>query len=313
MGSEIERVGGQGDANLERLRQEVVQLVLDSVDSPHTRRAYQRALDDFLAWHAHQGNPPLSKATVQRYRAELIEAGYGASSVNQRLSAIRKLAREAADNRLMDPTLLAGIEGVPGAKRLGRRAGNWLTLQQAQALLDAPDTSTLKGLRDRALLAVAIGCGLRRGEIVALTFEHIQLREGRWVIIDLVGKHQRVRSVPMPGWCKRAIDAWQAAAGLSAQGFVFRPLHRSAVVIGEQIVSQTVHDLVEVYARQVGLPALSPHDLRRTFAKLARKGGAELDQIKESLGHASVETTERYVGAMQDFTDAPADRLGLEL
>ncbi len=308
MSTNIERVTQQRAEH-----QQVVQLVLDSVDSPHTKRAYQRALDDFLAWRVHNGDPALNKATVQRYRMELIEAGYSASSVNQRLSAIKKLAREAADNQLMDPAQLQGIENVAGAKRKGRRSGNWLTVKQAQQLLDAPDTSTLKGLRDRALLAVAIGCGLRRSEIVNLTFTHLQLREERWAIIDLLGKHQRVRSVPMPGWCKAAIDAWARAAGLAGSGRVFRPLHKSGVVVGDGIVPQTVHDIVDDYAKQIGFDNLSPHDLRRTFAKLARKGGAELDQIKESLGHASVETTERYVGEMQNFKDAPADRLGLDI
>ena len=315
MTSEIQLLSQQKEAQRKALQQRVVQLVLDSVDSPNTKRAYGRALADFLAWHDYHGNPPLNKATVQSYRAELIEAGYSASSVNQRLSAIKKLAREAADNRLMDPIQLQGIENVSGAKRKGRRSGNWLTIQQAQQLLNAPDTSTLKGLRDRALLAVALGCGLRRTEIVNLTFQHVQQRDGRWVIIDILGKHQRLRSVPMPGWCKVAIDAWTVAAGLgvNAEGCVFRPLHKSGLVVGEQLVSQTVHDIISYYAKQLGFASLAPHDLRRTFAKLARQGGAELDQIKESLGHASVETTERYIGEMQNFKDAPADRLGLEL
>ncbi len=198
MTSRMELVSQQ-ETEWKKLQARVVKLVLDSVDSPHTKRAYQRALDDFLAWHVYNGSPPLNKATVQSYRVELIEAGYSASSVNQRLSAIKKLAREAADNQLMDPAQLQGIENVQGAKRKGRRSGNWLTTRQAQQLLDAPDTSTLKGLRDRALLAVAIGCGLRRSEIVNLTFAHIQLREDRWAIIDILGKHQRMRSVPMPG------------------------------------------------------------------------------------------------------------------
>ncbi|MGH2544999.1 MAG: tyrosine-type recombinase/integrase [Ardenticatenaceae bacterium] len=315
MSSKIMLVSRQQEAEQKELQQRVVRLVLDSVDSLHTKRAYQRALDDFLAWHEHNGSPLLNKATVQSYRVELIEAGYSASSVNQRLSAIKKLAREAADNNLMDPAQLQGIENVAGAKRKGRRSGNWLTTEQAQQLLDAPDTSTLRGLRDRALLAVAIGCGLRRSEMVNLTFAHIQQREERWAIIDIVGKHQRVRSVPMPRWCKAAIDAWTIAAGISGHdyGYVFRPLHKSGVIIGDRIVSQTVHDVVSDYAKELGFGDLSPHDLRRTFAKLARKGGSELDQIKESLGHASVETTERYVGEMQDFQDAPADRLPLDI
>src|SRR5215469_4150583 len=90
--------------------------------------------------------------------------------------------------------------------------GNWLSQKQAQALLNTPDITTLKGLRDRAIIAALLGCGLRRSEVAALTMEHIQQRDGRWVILDLVSKHKRVRTVPMPTWVKVAIDAWTARA-----------------------------------------------------------------------------------------------------
>src|SRR5919199_185642 len=85
------------------------------------------------------------------------DAGMAPSSVNQRLSAIRRLATEAEDNGLLDPQVANGIRAVKGARREGRRTGNWLTRDEAQQWLDAPDTRTLKGKRDRALLAVLIG------------------------------------------------------------------------------------------------------------------------------------------------------------
>jgi site-specific recombinase XerD len=97
-----------------------------------------------------------------------------------------------------------------GVKTIGVRVGSWLSLRQAQDLLRAPDITTMKGLRDRAMLAVLLGCGLRRSEVAGLTFAHIQQRDGRWCIVDLVGKHGRVRTTPMPTWVKLAIDAWSA-------------------------------------------------------------------------------------------------------
>jgi site-specific recombinase XerD len=90
----------------------IIQVVLDSVDSEHTRRAYERALRDFFAWYDEVGRPPLNKATVQRYTAELREQGMGAGSINQRLSAIRKLAREAADNGALPEAVANGIKAV---------------------------------------------------------------------------------------------------------------------------------------------------------------------------------------------------------
>lgn len=87
---------------------------------------------------------------------------------------------------------------------MGIRVGNWLSQRQAQTLLSTPNISTVSGLRDRAILAVLLGCGLRRSEVAALTFAHVQQRDGRWCIVDLVGKHGRVRTAPMPAWVKMA-------------------------------------------------------------------------------------------------------------
>jgi integrase/recombinase XerD len=285
----------------------VVALVLDSLTSEHSKRAYAKALTDFLAWHAEQGRPPLSKAVVQRYKMLLEESGLAPSTANLRLSAIRKLAAEAADNGLTDQVLANGIKAVKGVKTAGVRAGNWLSREQAQTLINAPDVETLKGLRDRALLAVLIGCGLRRSEAAALDFAHVQQRDGRWVIVDLTGKGKRVRAVPMPSWAKAALDAWTEAACLRRQaginaGRLFRSIHKGGYVNGESVSAQAIADVVREYA-----------DLRRTFAKLAHKGGAGLDQIQLSLGHASIKTTERYLGVEQDLVSAPCDVLGLRL
>ncbi len=107
-------------------------LVLDGVTSPHSRRAYSKALDGFFLWWDSDGSPPFTKATVQAFRAKLEGDGLAGATINVRLSAIRKLAVEAADNGLLDPDLAAGIGRVKGAKRLGVRLGNWLTLAEAQ-------------------------------------------------------------------------------------------------------------------------------------------------------------------------------------
>lgn len=289
----------------------IVDLVADGLTSTHSKRAYRRALQEFLTWHDDQSRPGFTKATVNRYRAHLVEAGRGAATVNQALSAIRRLAVEAADNGLLDPQTAAAVGRVEGVKQEGRRAGNWLTKDQAQHLLDTPDCSTLKGLRDRALLAVLLGGGLRRFEAAALTFEHVQQRDGRWVIVDLVGKRGRVRSVPIPSWTKAALDQWAAAAGL-AGGRVFRPVNKGGRVEGDGMTPQAIYDVVAGHVAAAGLAAAA-HDLRRTYAKLAHKGGAPLDQIQLSLGHASIQTTERYLGVDQDLAYAPCDVLGLTL
>jgi integrase len=203
------------------------------------------------------------------------------------MSAIRKLAAEAADNGLLAPELAAGISRVKSAKSVGVRMGNWLSVRQAQSLLNAPDATTVRGLRDRAILAVLLGCGLRRSEVAALTFAHVQQRDGRWCIVDLVGKHGRVRTAPMPTWVKVAVDAWTGPAAVAA-GHVFRPANRAGSVTGERLGEKVVWQMIKPYAEAAGVPGIAPHDLRRTCAKLCRAGGGELEQIQMLLGHASV-------------------------
>lgn len=286
--------------------------VLDSVASPLTKAMYGIALDEFLAWCHAQGQPVLDWAIVQAYLAQLQARGLSPATVNQKLSAIRKLARQAFLFKLIDADALQAIREVRGVKRQGVRTGNWLTKPQAERIIGLPSAATLKGKRDRAILAVMIGCGLRREEAARLTFAHVQQRDGRWCIVDLIGKHGRIRTVPMPAWAKAAIDDWAQAAGISS-GTVFRGTTKGGLrVIGQSLTAQGILRCVQKYADEIGIK-VAPHDLRRTYAKLAHKGGAKLDQIQLSLGHASLTTTEKYLGIKQDLNDAPCDYLHLNL
>src|ERR1700694_1916963 len=131
--------------------QKLKTLVLDSVSSPITKRVYNMALEEFMRWFQQAPRPGFTKATVSAWRVSLEDRGLGSSSIIIRMSAIRKLAAEAADNGLPAPELAAGISRVESAQSTGIRVANWLSLRQAQALLSAPDITTLRGLRDRAI------------------------------------------------------------------------------------------------------------------------------------------------------------------
>jgi site-specific recombinase XerD len=286
-------------------------IVLDSVSSPITRRVYNMALDEFLSWWAAlDPRPPFSKAAVSGWRASLEARKLGSSSIIVRMSAIRKLAAEAADNGLLAPEMAAGVMRVKSAKTKGVRTGNWLSLAQAEGLLNAPDGNTNKGLRDRAILATLLGCGLRRSEVAALTFTHLQQRDGRWCIVDLVGKHQRVRTVPMPTWVRVAINAWTTVAEIT-DGSIFRRVDRADQIQEPVLSEKAVWQLLKAYAEDAGVSGIAPHDCRRTCAKLCRAAGGELEQIQMLLGHASVQTTERYLGTKQDLIHAPNDGIKL--
>src|SRR5580698_2972067 len=223
-------------------------LVLDSVSSPITRRVYNLGLDEFIAWFMLEARPAgFTKATVAAWRVALEARGLGPISINVRITAVRKLAVEAADNGMLAPELASGIARIKGVRSHGVRVGNWLSLQQAQALLNAPDVRTKKGLRDRAMLGTLLGGGLRRSELAALTMRHVQQRDNRWCIVDLVGKHGRVRTIPMPAWTKNGIDAWTSDAGVT-EGYLFRSVNRGDRVCGDRMSEKVVWQMLRMYA-----------------------------------------------------------------
>lgn len=290
----------------------IIEMVVDALPSENSRRAYQRHLEEFFLWHAAQNRPSLSKDLINKYVKSLRAKKLSSSNINQKLSAIRKLSAEAEDNDLIDSKIANGIRAIKGVPFRGRRTGNWLDQEDAQKWINAPDTKDLKGVRDRALLAVLIGCGIRRAEASLLSFDHIQEREGRWAIVDIIGKGDKMRTIPMPSWTKACLTDWQMQSGLK-DGCVFRRVNKGGNLMGDSITPQAIRKIVIAYAVILKNKGIAPHDLRRTFAKLAHKGGSSIDQIQLSLGHDSIQTTEKYLGVEQDLADAPCDHLGLRL
>ena len=200
--------------------------VLNTLTSESAQRSYDHASPAFVEWYCSEPRLALNRVVVLRYRMHLEQLQYAASTINLRLAAVRRLAYEAADSGLLSPELAAGIRRVKGVRRLGVRIGNWLIAKQARALLESPSSETLRGKRDRAMLAVLVGCGLRRGELLGLTIEDVQLREDHWVIADLLGKAGHVRTVPTPAWVKCVVNDWTSASGITT-GRIFRAIHRT--------------------------------------------------------------------------------------
>ena len=285
--------------------------LLSTLGSPNSRKAYEFAIDHFVTWYCSEPRLAFSKTVVLRYRLELETRRLAPATINLRLTAVRRLAFEAADTGLLSPELAAGIARVKGAKRIGMRLGNWLTADQGRNLLAAPDVQKLKGRRDRAILALMLGCGLRRGEVAALKVDHLQQREEHWVIADLIGKAAHIRTVPVLDWVKMAVDVWLNSAGIT-HGRIFRCVSGKGSVWGDRITEKVIWHVVKENACRAGITKLSPHDCRRTCARLCHAAGGELEQIQFLLGHVSVETTERYLGCKQRLRGAVNDHIGLE-
>ena len=296
--------GETAGKGLREAQQRLRQMVLDTLASPNSRRNYGKALDDLFAFSAGR---PLTRALLMEYRASL--EALSASTINVRLSAIRKMVSEARLNGMVGIEEAATLFEIPNIRQKGTRLGNWLTREQARELLAVPDRSTVKGKRDFAILALLVGCALRRQELASLDVETIQLREGRWVLADLEGKGRRVRTVAVPIWVKHGINAWMTA-GEVEDGRLLRSITKGGK-IGKSLSDWAVWSVVEQSAKKIGIERFGAHDLRRTCAKHCRKSGGDLEQIKFLLGHSSIQTTERYLGSQQEIAVAVNDDIGL--
>jgi site-specific recombinase XerD len=172
------------------------------------------------------------------------------------------LAYEAAENGPLSLDLAAGIRRVKGVKSLGAHIGNWLSIEQARKLLATVNTENIKGKRDHALLALLLGCGFQRAELVLLELKNFELREDHWLVPDLVGKGGHIRTVPVPNWVQDAVNVWTAAAKI-ASGIVFRAIDKSGHVSGDGLSAKVIWTVVRQRANQCGLKDIAPHDLRR--------------------------------------------------
>ncbi len=234
--------------------------VLNRLGSPASRRVYEYAIDQFIAWYCSEPRLAFNRIVVVRYRMYLESRHLAANTINQQLAAVRRLAHEAADSGLLSPELAAGISRVKGVKQLGFRSGNWLSAEQSSDVLKHAYGDSMRARRDYAMLAMLFGCGFRRSELVGLELDGIQMRQGHWAVVDLIGKGGHIRTVPIPEWVKAALDQWTAAAGVT-EGRIFRAVARMGKVWGKGISQNVVWYVVKSCCERAGLEHIAPHDL----------------------------------------------------
>lgn len=166
---------------------------------PNTQRAYIREITLYLA-----RGTPLTREHIALYLSARRDAGTGSVTLNTCLAALKLLCREAELRGLLPPNDLNAIERLKGQKIRGQRLGNWTDTDGIDALLKACQSP-----RERALIAILCGCGLRRSEVAGLTWEQYQERAGRMALVDIVGKGGRVRSVAVPWWAAEILDEYK--------------------------------------------------------------------------------------------------------
>jgi site-specific recombinase XerD len=224
---------------------------------------YEYAIDQFIAWYCSEPRLAFNRIVAVRYRMYLESRGLAANTVNQQLAAVRRLAHEAADSGLLSPELAAGISRVKGVKQLGFRSGNWLSAEESSEVLKCARGNSMRAKRDYAMLALLFGCGFRRSELAGLELDEIQMRQGHWAVVDLIGKGGHIRTVPIPQWVKAALDQWIVAAKVT-EGRIFRAVARAGKVWGKGISQNVVWYVVKGCCERAGLEHIAPHE--RSYA-----------------------------------------------
>lgn len=182
---------------------ELARQVVLSIDSPHTRRAYSTAITRYL-----NSGHSLDRTGILAWLHDLSESGMGSAAINIHLAAIRKLVWEASVRNLISATETYAISTIRSTRVKGIRLGRWTTVDGIKALLRALDGTTNE-TRDKAIIAILAGCGLRRAEICSLVWSQWQYISGRYVWVDVIGKGKKYRTVPCPAWCADYINQWK--------------------------------------------------------------------------------------------------------
>jgi len=273
--------------------------------SPHTLRAYRGDLEAFAEYLAPQA-VALPRATHLHIRGFLgVQAvDHAAASRARRLAALKAFYRFLVRRKVIPQSPARRVKTPKLPQRLPRA----VAVDEAFALLEAPDAKRLLGLRDRAMLEVLYGGGLRVSELVGLSLADLDLGAG---VVRVLGKGRKERLCPLNADAVEALEAWLARRGeLFAKKAAKQDV--DAVFLnhrGGRLTTRSVERHLERYVRALGLPKkVSPHGLRHSFATHLLAGGADIRSIQELLGHASLSTTQRYTHVSFEQLQAVYDK-----
>lgn len=298
--------------------------------SVHTQRCYQRWIAGYLAQHT--GLKPsafdfstlnvqllksvLTVGNLKSWLGQLKARNLGKQSLGQAKAAIVFVAQTMADagENDRDYDIARALSGVKLPKaETGQNPGHWLTPRQISTMLNAERPAKrqhgsipVTACRNRAILLLLAVCGLRRAEVIASQWQDLSF-EGGHNLLRVHGKGQKLRVVKLPELVAGAINAWHGRCNYPETGPIFVQIGHRGQVTATPLGDYSVRNVVCEAARQVGLPDVSPHDLRRSFARNAHDAGASFEQIRQTLGHSNLAVTERYVNSVLDLNATAQD------
>lgn len=277
------------------VREYLTYLRIERGCSPHTSEAYGRDLADYAAFLQSRGAADVNaidRVVLVDYEAQLVTSGFAPTTVKRRMSVLkgfhRYLVREGYTAK--NPADAVSLPKIP------ERLPDVLSIGEVGSMLDAHIDPSPTGLRDRALLEVLYGCGLRVSEAVGLDTGDVFLDEG---FVRVLGKGSKERIAPIAGTAAQCLADYLAEGrpALSRKAAKVKPEDVSAVFLnarGGRLSRQSIHSIVAKAGTAIGRESLHPHTLRHSFATHMLEGGADLRVIQEILGHSDISTTQIY-------------------
>lgn len=295
----------------------------------HTLRAYMRyarefcerlvkARDERGEQHGYRLDTYLEEKHEQLKKKEI-----NAGTYNQCVSAVRSVAKvmalQAAQVKGLDKfqqlswvnqwkCVMDVIKRVKAPKR--RRVGQWLTKEEVTTLVNSIDRTTLMGKRDVAMLALMFGAGLRREEIVDITWGQVQGDyNGRPMLTGLRCKGGKVREVPLAKWAYQLVADWCKRVGMAGDDKVMRGFSRDGKSVRDAMSTDGVYKRIQELCVNAGVRKdcpIRPHDARRTCAGLIIEGGGSIQQAQLQLGHSNPNITAHYLSAIMDTAPGKA-------
>lgn len=261
--------------------------------SPHTLKSYQQDLEQFVTMlrQAHGGHigtwSRVDGLLLRKFLASLSKAGYAKSSIARKLACLRSFFRFLCRLGVVQSNPVAAMR----TPRQDKKLPLFLTDQQVGALLSAPASDTVLGLRDCAILETLYATGMRVSEAVGMDLGDLDLDEQ---IVVIRGKGRRERLAPLGSWAVRALKAWLAKRKPADS----LPRPQQPVFLnknGQRLTTRSVRRMLDKYLAQTGLDRrVSPHTLRHSFATHLLNRGADIRSVQELLGHQSLSTTQIY-------------------
>lgn len=289
----------------------LAQVVEKAQATEATGRTYGVGVRHFFRWCVANDMPKLNRATVMQYR-ESVKGALTPATVNNRLAAIRALARECLHAQLLTRDECEAIEKVKGVKDFVHEDGStgaahrkrWLTVGEVQKLLSLDlGIQANRRLKARALLRLYCTTGLRLEEACSLQWSQLVQLDGRAVFENVVTKGRKVRTVPVAGETLKALMEWKSSSAKALETAAESSVDASSVF---GLTKSGAYAIVAEASAAMGF-RFTPHDLRRSFAKIMSDRGRTLQDIQRSLGHARPQTTMTYIGDQTNWSSTLAD------